>query len=228
MEYVINEKEVCMKQKVLLILCVCLIWGADVFALPFLDGVQETFTYEDINGRDYSIVDRNVTGTYDGEFRGYWSEAGLWSGYYLGTVTQIDGLAANESVEILNDLISYYMDSPYDIAAIDKYDVGSGLEDDGPGLLDINLVDMTWTTTSGVEFYTVKGATDFALYYIPELATSGKWTAEHLLNRGDNNPTLSHLSVVYDAAPVPEPGTLILLGMGLFGLAGYGRKRLNK
>jgi len=34
--------------------------------------------------------------------------------------------------------------------------------------------------------------------------------------------------VIYEEVPVPEPGTLVLFGFGLIGLAIYGKRRMNK
>jgi hypothetical protein len=36
------------------------------------------------------------------------------------------------------------------------------------------------------------------------------------------------VSVTINAAPVPEPGTMMLLGIGMLGLAVYGKRRMNK
>jgi len=36
------------------------------------------------------------------------------------------------------------------------------------------------------------------------------------------------MEIVYAPASVPEPSTMLLLGSGLLGLVGYGRRRLKK
>jgi hypothetical protein len=44
---------------------------------------------------------------------------------------------------------------------------------------------------------------------------------------GYNQYGLSHISL-YNPSPVPEPTTMLLLGSGLIGLAGFGRKKFKK
>lgn len=94
---------------------------------------------------------------------------------------------------------------------------------------DSNNKTGTWSIEVPVEFYTVKAADEFAIYWLGiDGASSGNWSTEHLVNNGGKQPTISHLTTwnsLDSPAPVPEPSTLLLFGAGLMGFAVYQRRK---
>lgn len=164
-------------------------------------------------------IDRSNAGagnSWDNTFYGF-TDAD-YSGYYLGT------FSGNLDETDLETLITKYLGVPFDGT---YYKAESPTWAQGPLSVTLNPGGLTGTwTLSGanqIGFYAVKAATETALYYVNPYQSSGTWSTEHLLNNGGNQPAISHLSAFPETA-VPEPMTLLLLGLGLVGLAGLRRK----
>lgn len=75
-----------------------------------------------------------------------------------------------------------------------------------------------------IDFYSVKAGNQFALYYENPAAVEGTWNTTDINFVAGNNPFISHFSA-YTTAPVPEPGTLLLLAFGLLGFGFLKRKK---
>jgi len=95
----------------------------------------------------------------------------------------------------------------------------------------------TWQTnpiTNTINFYSVKASNYYALYYVDPAESTGSWSTYDLWalglgghpKNGGGGLEISHFSGY--GAPVPEPGTIVLLGAGLFGLGIFSRRRMNK
>ena len=185
-----------------------------------------------VDGDTYTIADRQEIGDFNSTYNGY--TGAYWSGYYIGTIF------GNDRDQKLSDIISYYLGALYPSVDTDKVDVPNG---SAAGSLSNGNLTVTWEadrmsgiwSTSGsvpavyADFYTVKGSNEFALYYLDSTTQDGIWTTAHLLTNRGNQPALSHFSATYtNAAPVPEPSIVLLLGTALFVIICFERKKFRK
>lgn len=166
------------------------------------------------------------------------TNSSLFSGEYMFTVSDVSGgndkpvlLNSNDFISKVNSWFSNSY-SELGVSYVDSFTsygkVNASASSSGGLTVTYNVGNYSgsWLTVDPIEFYTVKGSTEFALYWMGTGgATSGNWSTQHLINVGGQQPAISHLSTWNQTTPVPEPSTLLLLGSGVLGLAFYRRKK---
>ena len=92
--------------------------------------------------------------------------------------------------------------------------------------LDKTITEKTWLMTVGYDYYPGAEGAGVQTYTIGvDLETTSFGTAD-----ATNIPftVVTGSFTIGDAVVIPEPATMALLGMGIAGLLGYGRKRTRK
>jgi hypothetical protein len=163
--------------------------------------------------------------------------AGTYRGTYLlegGVVAEYEAILTDmgvTNVEVTDELYTV----PYVSNEDDEPIAGTWATFDGfelsttdPVVPDMSTISWDPLSDTFIDILIVK-AGNYASFFSSDFAsTYGTWNTAFLPTNGNNPIEMSHVRGSVGTAPVPEPSTIVLMGLGLVGLAGIGRKKFKQ
>jgi hypothetical protein len=90
------------------------------------------------------------------------------------------------------------------------------------------LVFGPWTSTQKAAGISWKASGYWQLFALNPNICSGTWNLSDLCTRAGRQPELSTIKGFIAGAAIKDPASMLLLGLGLIGICGLGRRRLLK
>lgn len=149
----------------------------------------------------------------------------------------ISGIATKDQ-----NLITAYLSSTYGFDELYKAEVPSGELELLAGSYETTFANIPTDPSEAIITYIsgpyisdayllVKDGNHSPFWYLFDLTKNGlNWDGIETLYLSGfwmDNGAISHVSLYGSVAPVPEPSTILLLGLGLVGLAGLGRRKIK-
>ncbi|MCF8095220.1 MAG: PEP-CTERM sorting domain-containing protein [Desulfobacteraceae bacterium] len=172
-------------------------------------------------------------------------EDGVYYGTYINNGDFLGVFSGNDNEENVATALDTYFGYEYYVTLASKTEFeegGWGPDKDYDYEIIIENQDLnddgepysgTWEVSpynTAIDFYTVKAGNAFALYGLDPAESTGSWSTYHLWVESIGNEPLgiSHFSAFNPTEKVPEPAAMLLLGVGMVGIAGWTRGRLKK